>query len=92
MAKISIKRGDYYEDCGFIPRLCLLNNGENLCGISLIDGGIGNCSLYACTPHKITQEAAMRIAIYGPYGKKKERLKEFYKSQWGAGRKIWWEE
>ena len=91
--KDSIKRKDYYEDCGYIPRLCIDNNGESVAGISLIDGSIGSCSIRYCNPRKLTSDAAIRIAMYGPYSKrKKQYLKEFYKSEWGNGRKIWWEE
>lgn len=88
-----IKTGDFYIDCGDIPRLCIDNNGEGLAGISLLDGTVGNCSIRYCKPRKVKSSTAINQKLFGPRFKKdKERIKAFYASEWGNGRKIWWEE
>lgn len=87
-----ISRGDYYEDCGYHPRICIYASNTDIQGVSLVDGTISDCSIRYCRPKKITQEAAIRIRTFGPYGKKRDYLKQFYAGEWGAGRKIWWPE
>lgn len=87
-----IRRGDYYIDCGLVPRICVDNNGESLAGISLVDGEIGNCSIRYCRPRKVTKKTAINTRLFGPRLKKdRERLKKFYESgEWGSD-KVWWE-
>ena len=75
----TIKKGDFYQDCGYIPRLCIDNDGESLEGISLIDGSIGYCSIRHCAPKKRTALSAVKMVKFGPLLKKnREKLKQFY--------------
>lgn len=87
-----ITKGDYYIDCGQIPRFCI-NADEDIEGISLVDGSIGFCSVHYCKPKKVTMKTAINWRVYGPRLKKQRKdLKLFYESEWGGGRKIWWTE
>ena len=89
----TIKVGSHYIDCGYIPRICLENDGESLKGKSLIDGSIGFCSIRYCAPWWVHKGFAQRWAKFGPPSKiLKEHLKAFYAGEWGNGRKIWWKE
>lgn len=91
--KKEIHVGDYYTDCGHIPRKAIKADPFDLIGISLIDGTEGSCSVHYCVPEKITKEQAEEIAINGPLDPKiKKYLKDFYASEWGNGRTIWWKE
>ena len=45
---MKINRGDFYTDCGHHPRLCTHSGLDNIEGISLVDGSIGNCSPRYC--------------------------------------------
>lgn len=66
---------------------------ESLTGRSLIDGSIGSCSIYYCAPDYISKVMAERWAKFGPHSKAlKGYLKEWYLSDWGNGRGIWWQE
>lgn len=66
---------------------------EGLQGRSLVDGSIGNCSIRHCSPEKVHRKVAERWAKTGPLNPtKKLYLKSFYASEWGVGRKIWWNE
>lgn len=56
---MNIQRGDFYEDCGYHPRLCTEVNGDDLTGISLITGEEGNCSFKHCGVIKLTAEEAI---------------------------------
>lgn len=98
--KSQIRRGDYYIDCGSIPRVCIYVDKDTISGISLIatpkkrtPTGWGNCSVRACGPRKVSQETALRWAVYGPNTKKERfRMMAFYGSkEWGGRREIWWE-
>lgn len=101
------KVGDYYVDCGYIPRICtkigyeiIINRKGHrvlkqteLVGRSLIDGSTGFCSIRYCAPEKIDRVIARRWAKTGPLSIDiKTYLKVFYTGEWGAGRKIWWKE
>ena len=109
------KIGDYYIDCGYIPRVVISIDYEamlpknatpenyqrcfrklkqsGLEGRSLIDGSIGSCSIRYCAPEYISKQTAKNWAKFGPPSKAlKEYLKQFYSSEWGNGRKIWWQE
>ena len=59
----SIKPGDLYEDCGYIPRICIeFSKDIDSCeGISLIDGSIGNCSIGHCGIKKIDLSKAISL-------------------------------
>jgi hypothetical protein len=62
-----IKPGDFYEDCRYHPVLCVMADyspsGDDLQGISLVDGGIGSCSPRNCGPIKVTPMQAIHRRI-----------------------------
>lgn len=88
-----IKVGDYYSDCGHIPRRCIKADPWDVIGCSLLDDSVGGCSVYYCAPDKITKEEALQIKEHGPIDPNdRAYLKSFYASEWGAGRSIWWKE
>ncbi len=64
--KDAIHVGDYYSDCGYIPRRAVKADPYDLVGISLIDGSEGCCSVHYCGPDKLTKEQAEAIAKTGP--------------------------
>jgi hypothetical protein len=88
-----IKAGDFYVDCGYIPRFCVNSSLDDLEGISLLDRTRGFCSHKHCTPTWISRITANQWMKTGPISKEiKQRLKDFYASEWGNGRQIWWNE
>lgn len=57
--KKKIRVGDLYEDCAYHPVKCTLADGDDLEGISLIDGSSPRCcSVKNCNPVKITKKEA----------------------------------
>lgn len=62
-----IEAGDFYEDCRYHPVLCVAADyspeGDDLQGISLVDGGIGSCSPRHCGPVKLTSEQAIERRV-----------------------------
>jgi hypothetical protein len=59
--------GDFYEDCAYHPCLCTYSNGDDIEGISLVDGSIPrSCSLKHCGIKKLTTEEAIRWRLKGP--------------------------
>lgn len=57
-----IRVGDLYTDCSGFPLKCTLSKGDDLEGISLIDGsGPRCCSRYNCGPEKISEEKANQL-------------------------------
>ena len=55
-----IRRGDFYEDCRYHPMLCVeLRDGDELVGISLVDGVMSSCSLGFCGVEKLTLDEAL---------------------------------
>jgi hypothetical protein len=54
--------GDIYEDCSFHPCLCTRSEGDDIDGISLIDGSAPrSCSLAHCGPTALTVSEAVSI-------------------------------
>jgi hypothetical protein len=69
---MKIRKGDFYIDCGNHPCLCTESDGDDLTGISLVDGSIPRCcSVRACRPRKITALGAIRIRLHGPTGRRR---------------------
>lgn len=64
----SITVGDFYEDCSYQPRLCVLADHENdeLAGISLITGDVGSCSPTHCGVVPLSRLRAIEIAMTWP--------------------------
>ena len=62
-----IKSGDFYEDCRYHPVLCVKADysprGDELRGISLVDGNIGSCSPRHCGPVKLTPDEAIERRV-----------------------------
>ena len=66
---------------------------SGLTGRSLVDGSLGDCSIYYCAPEYIHKSVAERWAKNGPLScALKEYLKQWYLREWGNGRGIWWNE
>jgi hypothetical protein len=72
-----IKIGDFYEDCGFQPCLCVekgdtsVSNPNSRCvdslrGISLVTGKIRMCSAIHCGIRLLTLEEAIEWKLKGP--------------------------
>lgn len=80
--------GDFYEDCMFHPCLVTYVKGDDLRGISLIDGSEPRgCSIQYCCPRKLTMKQVLRIKENGPicYNDKE---KEVYAKQFPE--RVWW--
>jgi hypothetical protein len=76
-----IRVGDYFEDCAFHPCLCILVDGDQIEGISLVNGsGPRCCSAKHCGLRLLTFEEAIRWKFHGP-ADEKLKLGE-----------IWWKE
>ncbi len=57
-----ISVGGIYEDCSFHPCLCTLIEGDEIAGISLIDGSTPrSCSRAHCGPTALTLSEAVSI-------------------------------
>lgn len=87
-----ISPGDYFINCGWNPCLCISRDagGDEISGKSLVTGQVTYCSLRYCGPTKISKRLAERYARKGLPQPFRNKLEEFYRSQWGAGRKVWW--
>lgn len=69
-----IKPGDIYEDCGYHPVLCTWRDGDEVAGISLIDGSRPrSCSLSHC--------GVVRLEI-AAVGRAVERSRSLSTSTW----------
>jgi uncharacterized Zn-finger protein len=90
---IKIEVGDYYIDYKCHPNLCLEIDGENIEGVSLINGCVGNCSLIHCEIEKVSFYEATEIKKNGPSEEIKKMLIEFHKEKSGPNwkKEIWWE-
>lgn len=58
----SFKPGDLYLDCAGHPVLCTESDGEQIGGISLVDGTWPRgCSILSCHPKRISIAQALKI-------------------------------
>ena len=57
------KVGEYFEGCNFHPILVTENSGDNVVGISLINGSHTSCSVRHCGCRKISVNEAIKIAL-----------------------------
>lgn len=68
MAEISV--GDFYLDCQYHPCLCTSVDGDDIYGISLVDGSVPRgCSIKHCQPRKLSCKQAIRLRMKGPVGR-----------------------
>lgn len=58
-AEHKIRKGDFYEDCGYRPMVCIENDHGDLTGVSLRSGQIGCCSMFHCGVVKLTKAEAL---------------------------------
>ena len=59
---IHINIGDIYEDCAYHPVRCTKNDGENVSGISMLDGTHPrNCSIKHCGVKKLSEDEAKEL-------------------------------
>lgn len=77
MNKTNINVGDIYEDCGYHPVRCTKNDGEDVSGVSMVDGTHPrNCSLKYCGVKKLTEaEAKELLTLWNNEGEKGVLLK-----------------
>jgi hypothetical protein len=63
---VKFKKGDIYEDCAFHPVVCENISGDDIEGVSLLDGSRPRrCSIKHCGVRKITKnEVAGTIAVW----------------------------
>ncbi len=62
-----IRPGDYYEDCAFHPCLCTRVEGDEINGVSLVDGSYPRgCSIGFCAVRKLSFEEALHWKYFGP--------------------------
>src|SRR5258705_8775655 len=62
-----ISPGEIYEDCAFHPCLCLHVSGDEISGVSLVDGSCPrSCDIGACGVRKLTLEEAQTWKLSGP--------------------------
>ncbi|MFC1827765.1 hypothetical protein ACFLZQ_07550 [Thermodesulfobacteriota bacterium] len=62
-----IKPGDIYEDCSFHPCLWTATNGQEVWGISLINGSYPrSCDINICGVRKLSVEEALLWKTKGP--------------------------
>jgi len=67
METVEIKVGEYYEDCSYHPCVCIRVDGDELFGISLVDGSAGRCcSIINCGVVKLSLKEACELRFYGP--------------------------
>ncbi len=73
-----LEPGDFYEDCGYHPCLCIRVSDEEIAGVSLVDGSYPRaCDIRHCGVRKLTFEEAMRWKFWGPLDKEVP-----YERQW----------
>lgn len=59
---MDIQPGEFYWDCHGHPVLCTENDGDQLSGISLLDGTWPRgCSIGCCAPEKLTLQDVIRL-------------------------------
>jgi hypothetical protein len=69
---MKIKKGDIYLDCGYHPVICEEIDGDDITGISMVDGSRPrSCSIRHCGVQKITKkEAGKFVAIWKTDGER----------------------
>ena len=89
-----IEVGGFYYDCSYHPVLCTENDGEGVCGISLVDGSFPrSCSIKHCAPTPLTLEEALWVRFNGPFDEDKEHLQAVIDDGgWCQDYEKWWEE
>jgi len=61
---LKFKVGEFYESCRYHPIIVTDNSGDNVEGISLIDGSYPNsCSIRHCGVRKMSTKEAIKIAL-----------------------------
>lgn len=64
MTLASIMPGDFYEDCDYHPVLCTEADGDDIAGISLIDGSAPrSCSIEHCGVKRLSREEAVKLHL-----------------------------
>lgn len=81
--------GDFYEDCGYQPLLCVRverykkSCNDDLEGISLIDGHVRSCSLFSCGVSRLTPLEAAQWRLHGPQRvDKREQQPDAWEKKW----------
>lgn len=65
--KTTLRPGQFYEDCGYHPCLCIAveEDGE-VRGISLVDGNVRACDLHHCGVKRLSFDEALAWRFEGP--------------------------
>lgn len=86
-----LKVGGFYEDCGYHPCLCTAIEGDEITGISLVDGSIPrSCSIARCAPRPITAKEAIALRLDGPSQECKDHIKSLEAVGWSFQK--WWKD
>lgn len=74
MAQINV--GDIYEDCAYHPVRCTFSDGEDVKGISMVDGSSPRtCSIRHCGVTKLTEDEANKLLAVWQNGGEKDVLR-----------------
>lgn len=77
-----LRPGDIYEDCAYHPCLCLFVDGDEVRGVSLVDGSYPRgCSIGFCGVRKLTLEEAWEWKTRGPADEELGPARRWWKSQ-----------
>ena len=70
------KIGDIFEDCKYHPNYCTCVDGDNINGISLLDGSYCSCSIYHCGIRHLNLNDVLHIREIGikRYVREQEKL------------------
>lgn len=88
---MKLKPGDFYQDCTYQPVLCTSVDGDDINGISLVDGSTPRiCSIKDCGIKKLTFAQAVDMKFNGPSDAEKAYLEAMIKRRLIPRRDKWW--
>lgn len=94
--KSEIQPGDFFEDCGFRPALCLgIEKDENgnddlVRGICILNGDLVACALHGCAPRLLSKEETIKLIMNGPESERLAALACLPLETWES-KDRWWE-
>lgn len=89
----AIHPGEFFEDCGYRPCVCLFSNEEMVWGLSVVDGDYAACAYSGCAPKKLTFKQFLEYVMYGPPKTRCDTSKWDKKNRWWEKEdwQEWWE-
>lgn len=90
MSSETIFVGDIYEDCAYHPVLCTEADGDDIAGISLVDGSLRSCSIIHCGVLRLSLAEAIIIKNNGPSDKAKAHVEACVQAGQLKPSAIWW--